>query len=56
MTPGPDDVETRPGPGRDRPLRDDAVSLALRAPHRLLTPLRAARRRADDTSSKPQAS
>jgi DNA-binding HxlR family transcriptional regulator len=44
LTPGPDDVETRPGPGRDRPLRDDAVSVALRAPHRLLTPLRAARR------------
>jgi DNA-binding HxlR family transcriptional regulator len=39
ITPEPDDVETRPGPGRDRPLREDAVSVALRSPHRLLTPL-----------------
>jgi DNA-binding HxlR family transcriptional regulator len=39
VTPAPDEIETRPGPGRDRPLRDDRVSLALRAPHRLLTPL-----------------
>jgi DNA-binding HxlR family transcriptional regulator len=39
VTPNAEDVETRPGPGRDRPLRDDRVSLALRAPHRLLTPL-----------------
>jgi DNA-binding HxlR family transcriptional regulator len=39
VTPAPEDVETRPGPGRDRPLREDAVSLALREPHRLLTPL-----------------
>jgi DNA-binding HxlR family transcriptional regulator len=43
VTPDAADVETRPGTGRDRPLRDDRVSLALRAPHRLLTPLRAAR-------------
>jgi DNA-binding HxlR family transcriptional regulator len=39
VTPGPDEIETRPGPGRDRPLRDDRVSLALRTPHRLLTRL-----------------
>jgi len=39
VTPAPEDVETRPGPGRDRPLREDRVSLALREPHRLLTPL-----------------
>jgi len=44
ITPAPDDVETRPGPGRDRPLREDRVSLALRRPHRLLTPLRSAPR------------
>ena len=29
-----------PGPGRGPPLRDDAVTLALREPRRLLTPLR----------------
>jgi DNA-binding HxlR family transcriptional regulator len=39
VVPDASDVETRPGSGRDRPLRDDAVSLALRQPHRLLTPL-----------------
>ena len=39
VTPNPAEVETRPGPGRDRPLREDRVSLALRQPHRLLTPL-----------------
>jgi DNA-binding HxlR family transcriptional regulator len=44
VTPAPEEVETRPGTGRDRPLREDRVSVALRAPHRLLTPLRAARR------------
>jgi DNA-binding HxlR family transcriptional regulator len=44
VTPAPDEIETRPGPGRDRPLREDTVSVALRAPHRLLTPLRAAPR------------
>jgi HxlR-like helix-turn-helix len=43
VRPVPEEVETRPGPGRDRPMRDDAVSAALREPHRLLTPLRAAR-------------
>ena len=39
VVPAPDEVETRPGPGRDRPLRDDPASVALRSPHRLLTPL-----------------
>jgi len=38
VTPAPADVETRPGPSAS-PLRQDAVSRALRAPHRLLTPL-----------------
>ena len=36
--PGPADLEMRPGPAiRNR--RDDPVSRALRAPHRMLTPL-----------------
>ena len=38
-TPGPADIETRPGPGADPTLRDDPVSVALRQPHRLLQPL-----------------
>jgi len=38
-TPEPGEVETLPGPGRDPARRDDAVSRALREPHRLLTPL-----------------
>ena len=38
IAPEPGAVETRPGPGAS-PLRDDAVSRALRRPHRLLTPL-----------------
>jgi DNA-binding HxlR family transcriptional regulator len=38
-SPAPDDLEIRPGPGADVPLRDDPVSVALRRPHRLLTPL-----------------
>ncbi|MFZ2012639.1 MAG: helix-turn-helix domain-containing protein [Nocardioides sp.] len=38
-TPAPGDLETRPGPGADPTLRDDPVSVALREPHRLLTPL-----------------
>jgi len=29
----------RPGPGADAPIRDGAVTLALREPRRLLTPL-----------------
>ncbi|MCF6379472.1 helix-turn-helix transcriptional regulator [Nocardioides KLBMP 9356] len=37
--PLPSDIETRPGPGADPTLRDDPVSRALRAPHRLLEPL-----------------
>jgi DNA-binding HxlR family transcriptional regulator len=42
VAPGAADVETRPGPGRDeRPRREDPMSVALREPHRLLTPLRA---------------
>jgi DNA-binding HxlR family transcriptional regulator len=40
-TPPPADVEVRPGPGADLTLRDDAVSVALREPHRLLEPLQA---------------
>jgi DNA-binding HxlR family transcriptional regulator len=39
ITPGAADVETRPGPGRDPARREDPVSVALRQPHRLLTPL-----------------
>ncbi|WP_345348912.1 helix-turn-helix domain-containing protein [Actinoallomurus liliacearum] len=35
----PEELEVRPGPGADRPHRDDAVSRALRRPHRLLEPL-----------------
>ena len=34
------ELEMRPGPGATPPLRDDAVTLALREPRRLLTPLR----------------
>jgi DNA-binding HxlR family transcriptional regulator len=33
------ELEMRPGPGATPPLRDDAVTLALREPRRLLTPL-----------------
>ncbi len=36
--PSPEEIETRPGPGAE-PLRDDAVSVRLREPHRLLQPL-----------------
>jgi DNA-binding HxlR family transcriptional regulator len=36
--PGPAEVQTRPGPGALN-LRDDQVSVALREPHQLLTPL-----------------
>jgi DNA-binding HxlR family transcriptional regulator len=38
-TPGPRDLEVRPGPGANPSLRDDAVARALRQPHRLLEPL-----------------
>jgi DNA-binding HxlR family transcriptional regulator len=37
--PAPGDIEARPGPGADPTVRDDAVSLALRRPHRLLEPV-----------------
>lgn len=39
MPPTPGDIEVRPGPGSDPTVRDDAVSVALREPHRLLEPL-----------------
>lgn len=39
QSPVPADVETRPGPGADPTVRDDAVSLALREPRRLLEPV-----------------
>jgi DNA-binding HxlR family transcriptional regulator len=39
LLPAPGDIEVRPGPGSDPSLRDDAVSVALREPHRLLEPL-----------------
>jgi DNA-binding HxlR family transcriptional regulator len=35
----PEEVEMRPGPGADRPHRQDPVSRALRVPRRLLEPL-----------------
>jgi DNA-binding HxlR family transcriptional regulator len=37
--PGAAELEMRVGPGSTPPLRDDAVTLALREPRRLLTPL-----------------
>jgi DNA-binding HxlR family transcriptional regulator len=37
--PAPHEIETRPGPGARAPRREDAVSLKLREPHRLLQPL-----------------
>ena len=39
QAPPPADLEIRPGPGADFTVRDDPVSVALREPHRLLTPL-----------------
>ena len=39
ITPGPEEIETRPGTAPPRVVRDDAISVALRAPHRLLEPL-----------------
>ncbi len=38
LTPGPDEIDTRPAKGRKR-LRTDPVAVALRAPRRLLEPL-----------------
>ena len=38
-TPPPTQLEIHPGPGADFTVRDDPVSVALRVPHRLLTPL-----------------
>src|SRR5262245_4586469 len=37
--PPPADLEIRPVPGADFTVRNDPVSVALREPHRLLTPL-----------------
>ena len=39
--PAPAEIETRPGPGRPSVVRTDAISVALREPHRLLTPVAA---------------
>ena len=39
LLPPPTELVMRPGPGMTAPLRDDAVTLALREPHRLLQPL-----------------
>ena len=39
IPPAPGDIEVRPGPGSDPTVRNDAVSVALREPHRLLEPL-----------------
>jgi len=39
QVPGPADLVVRPVDPPDEPRRDDAVSRALRRPHRLLTPL-----------------
>ena len=38
-TPTPDEIETRPGTAAPRVVREDAISVALRNPHRLLQPL-----------------
>lgn len=35
----PEELVAHPGPGAGTPHRDDPVSVALRGPHRLLTPL-----------------
>jgi DNA-binding HxlR family transcriptional regulator len=39
VAPPPADIETRPGGGTPRVVREDPVSVALRTPHRLLQPL-----------------
>jgi DNA-binding HxlR family transcriptional regulator len=41
VAPPPEEVETRPGPGVPSVIRRDAISRALRVPHRLLTPVAA---------------
>jgi hypothetical protein len=38
VTPGPEDIQTEPRPGRRR-LRDDPVSVVMRVPRRLLDPI-----------------
>jgi DNA-binding HxlR family transcriptional regulator len=38
VTPGPEDILSEPS-GRRPPVREDAVAVALRAPHRLLEPI-----------------
>lgn len=38
LTPGPEDILTKPRRGRPK-LRDDQVAVALRKPHRLLEPI-----------------
>jgi len=38
VTPAPEDIVSEPRPRR-RPLREDPVAIALRAPHRLLEPV-----------------
>jgi DNA-binding HxlR family transcriptional regulator len=38
-TPAPADIETRPGPTPPAVVRTDPISVALRRPHRLLTPV-----------------
>jgi DNA-binding HxlR family transcriptional regulator len=40
-TPAPTEVETRPGSGTPSVVRADRISVALRRPHRLLTPVAA---------------
>lgn len=42
--PGPHDLMVRPGSGRSRVRRSDAVSKALAKPHRMLTPVETASR------------
>ena len=51
--PPPADIETRPGPATPRVARVDPISVALRRPHRLLTPLTAGPRRSDADRRRP---
>jgi hypothetical protein len=39
IAPPPAEIETRPGPATTSVVRADPISVALRRPHRLLTPL-----------------